>query len=312
MVKNPFFGQDILSSEQFTKENLKIVVDVAREMKSLVKKEGATDILKGKVMTALFYEPSSRTFASFITSIQRLGGGFIPLQGVVYSSVSKGETLSDTVRTFSCYSDLIVMRHPEVGSAKIAAAASPVPLINAGDGVGEHPTQSLLDYFTIEERCGHVDQLTVTMVGDLLNGRTIHSLIKLLSLYRGVTINLVSPKILRLPESIAALVKKRGVKVREYEKLDGVLRSSDVLYVTRIQKERFSDLNLYEQLKHYYIITPQVLKLAKKSMIVMHPLPRVGEITEDVDRDPRAVYIKDQMSNGMYVRMALLRLVLRR
>jgi aspartate carbamoyltransferase len=202
------------------------------------------------------------------------------------------------------------MRHPEVGSAKIAAAASPVPIINAGDGVGEHPTQSLLDYFTIEERFGHVDKLTVTMVGDLLNGRTIHSLIKLLSLYRGVTINLVSPRILRLPEQVMALVKKRGVRVHEFEKLDGVLKSSDVLYVTRVQKERFSDLNLYEELKHYYIITPQVLKNAKKSMIVMHPLPRVGEITEDVDRDPRAAYIKDQMTNGMYVRMALLRLVL--
>lgn len=312
MKTNPFYMNDILSSEQYTRENLAILVDVSNKMKSIVQKQGSTDILKGKVITALFYEPSSRTFASFITAIQRLGGGFIPLQGITYSSVSKGETLVDTVRTFSCYSDAVVIRHPEVGSAKKAAEASPVPVINAGDGVGEHPTQSLLDYFTIIERFGKVDGLTVTMVGDLLNGRTIHSLIKLLSLYHSVTINLVSPEILKLPDVIMAAVKKRRLKVHETDRLDGVMAKSDVIYVTRVQKERFSDLNLYEKLKHFYIVTPKLLKKAKKSAIVMHPLPRVGEITESVDKDPRAVYISNQMRNGMYVRMALLSLVLRK
>ena len=312
MVTNPFYNRDILSSDQYTRENLEIIVKAANDMKSLVEKQGATDILKGKVITALFYEPSSRTFASFVTAIQRLGGGFIPLQGVTYSSVSKGETLEDTVRTFACYSDAIVIRHPEVGSAKRAAAASPVPVINAGDGVGEHPTQSLLDYFTIIERFGKADGLTVTMVGDLLNGRTIHSLIKLLSLYRSVTINLVSPEILKLPDVIMDLVKKRGLKIHETDRLDGVVKKSDVIYVTRVQKERFSDLNLYEKLKHFYIVTPELLKKAKKSAIVMHPLPRVGEILESVDKDRRAVYISNQMRNGMYTRMALLSMVLKK
>ena len=312
MVTNPFYNRDILSSDQYTRENLEIIVKAANDMKSLVEKQGATDILKGKVITALFYEPSSRTFASFVTAIQRLGGGFIPLQGVTYSSVSKGETLEDTVRTFACYSDAIVIRHPEVGSAKRAASASPVPVINAGDGVGEHPTQSLLDYFTIIERFGKADGLTVTMVGDLLNGRTIHSLIKLLSLYRSVTINLVSPEILKLPDVIMDLVKKRGLKIHETDRLDDVVRKSDVIYVTRVQKERFSDLNLYEKLKHFYIVTPLLLKKAKKSAIVMHPLPRVGEILESVDKDKRAVYISNQMRNGMYARMALLSMILKK
>ncbi|OGK16060.1 aspartate carbamoyltransferase [Candidatus Roizmanbacteria bacterium RIFCSPHIGHO2_01_FULL_39_12c] len=312
MNKNPFFGRDILSSEQYSKENLEILVSVSREMKSIVENVGSTDILKGKVMTALFYEPSSRTFASFIAAMQRLGGSFIPLQGMTYSSVTKGENLEDTVRTFACYSDVIVQRHPEVGSAKRSAAASTVPIINAGDGVGEHPTQALLDYFTIIERFRKIDGLSITMVGDLLNGRTIHSLIKLVSLYKSVKINLVSPDILKLPSEILKKIKKRRVKVNEMDRLDGIVAKSDVVYVTRVQKERFTDLNLYEKLKHYYIITPQLLKKAKKTTIVMHPLPRVGEIESAVDDDPRAVYIKDQMRNGMYTRMALLSLVLQK
>ncbi len=312
MNTNPFYNQDILSSEQFTKKNLEILINISYQMKSLVEKQGSTDILKGKVMTALFYEPSSRTFASFIAAIQRLGGGFIPLQGVKYSSVSKGESLQDTVCTFACYSDVVVIRHPEVGSAKKAADASTVPTINAGDGVGEHPTQSLLDYFTIVERFGKIDGLTITMVGDLLNGRTIHSLVKLISLYPSVKINLVSPPILKLPEIILTKVKKRNVKIHETDRLDEVIERSDVVYVTRVQKERFTDLNLYEKLKNYYIITRSLLKKAKKSTIIMHPLPRVGEIDELVDSDSRAVYIKNQMRNGMYTRMALLALVLRR
>ena len=312
ITNNPFYNKDILSSDQYTKENLEVIVAATNEMKSLVEKQGSTDILKGKVITALFYEPSSRTFSSFITAIQRLGGGFIPLQGVTYSSVSKGESLEDTVKTFACYSDAIVIRHPEVGSARKAAEASPVPVINAGDGVGEHPTQSLLDYFTIIQRFGKINGLTITMVGDLLNGRTIHSLIKLVSLYSSVKINLVSPEILMLPDVIKAKVKQRKVKIFETDRLDKVIGKSDVIYVTRVQKERFSDLNLYEKLKHFYIITPQVLKKAKKSAIVMHPLPRVGEITEAVDKDKRAVYIKEQMRNGMYARMALLSLVLKK
>jgi aspartate carbamoyltransferase len=239
-----------------------------------------------------------------------LGGGFVPLQGVSYSSVSKGETLPDTVRTFASYSDIVVIRHPEVGAAKIAAEFCDKPVINAGDGVGEHPTQALLDFFTITKHFGDLNGVHIAMVGDLLNGRTIHSLLKLVSLYKGVTIHLVSPQLLRLPQELLEKVQKRGVTITQTEKLDDLLPISDVLYITRVQKERFTDLESYEQVKHYYVITPEIMKRAKKTAIVMHPFPRVGEIAMDVDLDPRALYIREQMRNGMFVRMALLKLVL--
>lgn len=312
MSRNPFYLQDILSADQFTKNDLAIVVRTASRMKKLVETKGASDTLKGKIITALFYEPSSRTFGSFIGAMQRLGGGVIPIQGVQCSSVAKGETLVDTVRTFASYSDIVVLRHPEVGSAKIAAEFCDKPVINAGDGVGEHPTQALLDFYTITSHFKDVSGLTITMVGDLLNGHTIHSLSKLLSLYKPIVLNLVSPEILSLPQELMRTLKDRKVSVRETEKLSDVIGDSDVLYVTRVQKERFTDLTSYEELKHQYIVTPTLLRKAKKTAIVMHPLPRVGEITMDVDLDPRAVYIREQMVNGMYVRMALLALVLRK
>lgn len=310
MKNNSLYQSDILSVDQFSKADVDMIFVTAKKMEHVVKTKGATDILKGKIVTALFYEPSSRTFGSFVTSIQRLGGGFIPLQGVQFSSVVKGETLSDTVRVFANFSDAIVIRHPEVGSAKIAAEFAPVPVINAGDGVGEHPTQALLDLFTITNHFGKADKLTITMVGDMLNGRTVHSLSKLLSLYKGVTLNFVSPEILKFPREILHKLIQRGVAVHEQEKLADLLKDTDVLYVTRVQKERFSDLSSYEKVKHYYIVTPELLKSLKRTAIVMHPLPRVGEITMDVDLDKRAVYMTEQMKNGMYVRMALLALVL--
>lgn len=309
-MPNNFFNQDILTADQFSQKDLQTIITVAKKMKKMVEKKGASDLLHGKLMTALFYEPSSRTFGSFIAAMQRLGGGLIPLQGVSYSSVSKGETLADTVRTFASYTDIVVIRHPEIGSAKIAAEFCDKPVINAGDGVGEHPTQALLDLFTITDHFGSLDGINVTMVGDLLNGRTVHSLSKLVALHKNVTINLISPEMLQLPTHLKEKLTAKGAVINEYEKLDQVLGKTDVLYVTRVQKERFTDLELYEKLKHHYIITPTVLKKASKSMIVMHPLPRVGEITADVDLDPRAVYLTEQMSNGMYVRMALLALIL--
>lgn len=310
MSHNPLYLQDIVSADQFTKNDLAIVVRIASRMKKLVETKGTADTLKGKMMTALFYEPSSRTFGSFIAAMQRLGGGVIPIQGVQYSSVSKGETLADTVRTFASYSDVIVMRHPEAGSAKIAAEFSEKPVINAGDGVGEHPTQALLDFYTITSHFKDVSGLIITMIGDLLNGRTIHSLCKLLSLFRSVRLNFVSPEILRLPQELFRTLKDRKISIHETEKLDDVIGDSDVLYVTRVQKERFTDLTSYEEVKHRYIVTPTLLRKAKKTAIIMHPLPRVGEITMDVDLDPRAMYITEQMRNGMYIRMALLSLVL--
>lgn len=310
MKKNSLFMADILSVDQFAKPDVETVFAAAKKMERIVRTRGAVDLLKGKIMTALFYEPSSRTFGSFITSMQRLGGGFIPLQGISFSSVVKGETLADTVRVFGSYSDVIVIRHPEVGSAKIAAEFCDKPVINAGDGVGEHPTQALLDLLTITNHFGSAAKLTITMVGDMMNGRTVHSLSKLLSLYKNVHINFVSPDSLKFPREILGKLKERGLTVHEQETLADLLPETDVLYATRMQKERFTDMVKYEKLKNYYVITPTLLKNFKKTGIVMHPLPRVGEITMDVDLDKRAVYITEQMRNGMYVRMALLALVL--
>lgn len=301
---------DILSASQFTKDDVTEIVTVTKSMREMVKKKGAADILRGKIMTALFYEPSSRTFGSFVAAMQRLGGGFIPLQGVVYSSVAKGESLPDTVRTFAAFSDCIVLRHPQVGAAHIAAEATDIPVINAGDGIGEHPTQALLDFFTIMDHFGSVRDLTITLAGDLLNGRTVHSLITLLSLFSPKEIRLVSPAVLKIPVKLLENPKKAGIRVTELEGLDDALSKTDVLYVTRVQKERFTDLDVYEKVKYAYIITPDVMKKAKKTAILMHPFPRVGEISPEVDNDPRALYLREQIPNGMYVRMALLSLLL--
>ncbi len=309
-MTNTLLGKDILSVDQFQVSDLELVVAKAREMREIVQKDGGCDVLKNKVMTALFYEPSSRTFGSFITAMQRLGGGIVPIQGVQYSSVSKGETLADTVRTFGSFSDVVVIRHPEVGSARIAAEFCDKPVVNAGDGVGEHPTQALLDFFTILDTFGSVEKLRVTLVGDLLNGRTVHSLVKLLSLFPTVILNLISPDLLKMPKELVHKLTDRGVCFVESETLDEVIGATDVLYVTRVQKERFTDLESYEKLKHHYVITGDVAKKLPKKSIILHPFPRVGEIALEVDLDPRAVYINSQMTNGMYVRMALLSLIL--
>ena len=312
MIKqHRLFQSDILSASQFTSPDVDAVIARAREMRGLVVKQGRSDELRGKIMTALFYEPSSRTFASFIAAMQRLGGGFIPLQGVVYSSVAKGETLADTVRTFASYSDVIVIRHPDVGAADLAAAATEKPVINAGDGIGEHPSQALLDFFTVFDHFGSVNDLSITLVGDLLNGRTVHSLVTLLSLSALRCVNFVSLPELRVPVKYLEMLKGKGIKTTETEDLSSVLTDSDVLYVTRVQKERFKDLSAYERLKHRFVVTADTMSKLKKSAILMHPLPRVGEIAEEVDSDPRALYLRDQIQNGMYVRMALLSLILR-
>ncbi len=304
----PFYGKDILSVKQFTREDLAYIFEVAHEMREMVSRVGSFDLLKGKILANLFYEPSTRTSSSFTAAMERLGGSVIPINEVRYSSVSKGESLPDTVRTLECYADVIVLRHPEVGASAQAAEAARKPVINAGDGVGEHPTQALLDFFTIREELGVTEGLTVTMLGDLKYGRTVHSLARLLSLY-GARINYVSPEILKMPAEIFAEVKQKGITQTEHTRLEDVLGETDVLYVTRIQKERFENLDEYEKVKGLYVITPETLKLAKQKMIVMHPLPRVGEISPDLDSDPRAAYFR-QMEYGLYVRMALLAMVL--
>lgn len=312
MLKNNFYGRDILSIADFNHKDISVLFQKAAEMQKLVEKHGGDGRLRGKIMTALFYEPSSRTFGSFVSAMQRLGGGIIPLQGVTYSSVSKGETLPDTVRTFESFSDIIVIRHPEKGSAKIAAEYSLKPIINAGDGIGEHPTQAFLDAFTIFHHFPNTSKLTIGMVGDLTNGRTVHSLSQLLVLLGIKNFIFVSPKELCMPAEIVKKLKNKGSKIEETESLGDNISHMDVIYDTRVQKERFTDEKKYEELKFAYIINKKMMKKAKKSTVLMHPLPRVGEIATELDSDPRALYLREQMRNGMYIRMALLDLILNR
>ena len=306
----PWYGKDIISVKQFGRDDLEYVFGVAHEMRGMVERVGTFDLLKGKILANLFYEPSTRTSSSFTAAMERLGGSVIPINEVKYSSVTKGESLTDTIRTLECYADVIVLRHPETGSAAIAAKAARKPVINAGDGIGEHPTQALLDTFTIFEElgAGQIDGMTVTMLGDLKYGRTVHSLARLLSLFK-VRINYVSPEILRMPKEVMDEVAGKGIPQAGFDSLEKVLPETDVLYVTRVQKERFEDPADYEKVKGAYVIDPAIMKAAKQDMIVMHPLPRVGEISVDFDDDPRAAYFR-QMEYGLYVRMALLAMVL--
>ncbi len=304
----PFYGRDIVSVRQFTDDDLTYIFEVAHEMREMVARVGAFDLLRGKLLANLFYEPSTRTSSSFTAAMERLGGSVIPINEVTYSSVSKGESLPDTVRSLEAYADVIVLRHPEEGATALAAQYTRKPIINAGDGVGEHPTQALLDLFTIIEELGEVDGLTVTLVGDLKNGRTVHSLARLLARY-DVVLNYVSPSILQMPESIVTEIEGTETPQVAHADLDDVIAGSDVVYVTRVQKERFESPADYEAVAGAYVITPETMKLAKDRMALMHPLPRVNEISIDVDDDPRASYFR-QMEYGMYVRMALLALVL--
>jgi len=303
-----FYGKDILSVSQFCREDLEYIFGVAETMRTMVAHIGTFDLLKGKILTNLFYEPSTRTSSSFAAAMERLGGSVIQINDVKFSSVSKGESLPDTIRTLESYSDIIVLRHPETGSAAIAAQFARKPIINAGDGIGEHPTQALLDMFTIREELGTSEDLTVTMLGDLKYGRTVHSLARLLSLYN-TRLNYVSPAILKMPAALMAELEAKGVRQAEFDSLEPVMADTDVLYVTRVQKERFEDLAEYESVKNAFVITPETMTHLRPRMAVMHPLPRVGEISPEVDADPRAAYFR-QMEYGLYVRMALLAIVL--
>jgi aspartate carbamoyltransferase catalytic subunit len=305
-----FRGRHILSIKQFDREDLANVIRVAHQMRVMVELVGSVDLLKGRLLANLFYEPSTRTSSSFNAAMKRLGGDVVAINEVRYSSVAKGETLEDTIRTLESYVDLVVLRHHQIGAAAAAAAVARKPIINAGDGAGEHPTQALLDLFTIVEELGQVEGLRVTMVGDLRFGRTVHSLSRLLALY-GVDLRLVSPEALRMPRAVRDDLRALGASFHEHEVLDEVLRSTDVLYVTRVQKERFEDPAAYEAVANAYVIGPDVMARAKERMIVMHPFPRVNEIPASVDADPRAAYFR-QIEYGLYVRMALLAMVLGR
>lgn len=286
-----FKQKHVLSVNQFNRTDLHHLFTLAQEMRIGVERQGVLDILKGRVLCTLFYEPSTRTSASFDAAMQRLGGRTVAIS-TQHSSTKKGETLQDTIRTLGCYGDAVVLRHPEESSAETAAKFSSVPIINGGNGSLEHPTQAFLDLFTIREELGTVTGLTVTFTGDLKYGRTVHSLIKLLQFYE-VRIQLVAPKSLSLPEEVRRQIRASGQLVHESTELTPeIVARSDVLYCTRVQKERFPDLDEYERLKNSFVIDNAVLKHAKSQMIVMHPLPRNTEIGEEVDFDQRAAYFR--------------------
>jgi len=258
----------------------------------------------------MFYEASTRTSCSFSAAMQRLGGSVI-YSDQHSSSLSKGESLSDTVNMMAGYADVLVIRHPERGAIQQAVTNSQTPVISAGEGTGEHPTQALLDVFTIREEIGTVNGLTITIVGDLKHGRTVHSLARILTLYKIREFRYVSMESLGMPKDVMDYVESMGIKQEVYESLESALPDTDVLYMTRIQRERFSSQEEYERLSGQFVITPKLMTKAKKKMVVMHPLPRVFEISTSVDSDPRAAYFR-QAEYGMYVRMALLALVLGR
>ncbi|KAI4332037.1 hypothetical protein L6164_016978 [Bauhinia variegata] len=310
-VGEKFQLDDVIESQQFDRDILNAVFEVARDMESIEKNSPGSQLLKGYLMATLFYEPSTRTRLSFESAMKRLGGEVLTTENArEFSSAAKGETLEDTIRTVEGYSDIIVMRHFESGAARRAAATASIPIINAGDGPGQHPTQALLDVYTIEREIGKLDCIKVGLVGDLANGRTVRSLAYLLSKYNDVKIYFVSPDVVKMKDDIKDYLTSKGVEWEESTDLMEVASKCDVVYQTRIQKERFGErIDLYEEARGKYIVSQDVLKVMQKHAVVMHPLPRLDEITVDVDSDPRAAYFR-QAKNGLYIRMALLKLLL--
>lgn len=300
-------SKDVLRADQFTKDEIALIMATASRFETTLRASETSDILKHRVLCTLFYEPSTRTRLSFETAMLRLGGKVISVAEARSSSASKGESLHDTIKTVEGYADLIVLRHPQIGAAEEAARATEKPLLNAGDGAGQHPTQALLDLYTIRNEHGSIDGQTVLLAGDLKHGRTVHSLALLLSLY-DVRFIFASPPALRMPREIVDQLDSLSIPVEETDSLTEALHSADVLYMTRIQQERFSSPQEYDRLKGSYVLTSSLVQEAKPSLIIMHPLPRVDEIATEVDLLSGAAYFR-QSANGVPVRMALLALL---
>lgn len=311
-------GQHILTASQFSEDDIRRIFTYADRIAN-AKLSERSSLLAGKTLACVFYEPSTRTSSSFIAAMTKLGGGVIPItQGVQFSSVSKGETLEDTIVTLGQYADAIVLRHPETGAVARAASVSPVPIINAGDGIGEHPTQALLDLYTIEKELGSVNGLKVAFVGDLANGRTVHSLARLLNRYPDNEFYLISPWQLRLDrtggdhplyDEIRGKVKQTFHVNHDLMEAISALEQADVVYMTRVQKERFMDPQAYFNVKDSCLLTSELVAAMKPSARILHPLPRVNEIPTEIDKDPRAAYFRE-VKAGLYVRAALLANVL--
>jgi aspartate carbamoyltransferase len=297
-------------AEQFNASSINYVMDFASRLNRALQVVPEVELLQGNILANCFLEPSTRTATSFHVAMLRLGGTVVSLNQE-NSSVQKGETLEDTVRMLESYADVLVLRHPTQGAADVAASVlTTLPIINAGDGGGEHPTQALLDLFCIHQRFGSLSEpLTLTLLGDLKFGRTVHSLAQMVSHFPNIRLNLVSPPNLQMPKHYTDILEQRKCKFEVFNQLDDVLPKTDVLYQTRVQKERFTDLAEYQRSKGVFIINKDTLTKMKKTAIIMHPFPRVDEITEDVDGDARAFYFK-QPTFGVRVRMALLGLVM--
>nr|NNM91248.1 aspartate carbamoyltransferase [Bacilli bacterium] len=301
----------VISAKSFTQQALYDLLPKIDQMQTRLQ-EGAQDRLKGKIMAALFFEPSTRTRLSFETAMLRLGGQVISTENArEFSSAIKGETLEDTIRVVSGYADVIVIRHHEIGAAARAASVSQVPILSAGDGAGEHPSQALLDLYTIYREIGRVNDLTVTLIGDLMYGRTVHSLVYLLSNFTNIRLICTAPEATQLPTDISDYAKARGVTIEWEKNLEIAAKQADVLYQTRVQKERFTSQNEYEEVKNAYLIDTKLMAIVPQKSIIMHPLPRLNEIAKDVDQDPRAAYFR-QSHYGVPVRMALLEDALQR
>lgn len=310
-INSDFKGKDILSIDQFTPQSLKKLFSVTDKMAKIARNAKPSWILKGNIVALLFYEPSTRTFASFAAAAKQLSGETLEIIDPQHtSSYVKGETFEDTIKVLEAYCDVIIARHPEKGFVqKAAEVARFVPIINAGDGIGEHPTQALQDLYTIKGRFEEFENLHVVFYGELAHYRTVNSLAMLLSLYPKIKISFVSPKEVKLSQEVRTYLGKRNIDFKELTDINDVIRDTDVLYVTRIKKE-FLPPKLYKNIQGKYVVDMSLVRKMKRDSIIMHPLPRVGEILLEVDEDPRAVYLKSQIRNGMYVRMALLGLVL--
>ncbi|MBT9831356.1 aspartate carbamoyltransferase [Clostridium baratii] len=300
MLKN----RHLIDPMDFTVDQLEEIFELAHQI--IKNPKEYAKVCDGKILATLFYEPSTRTRFSFESAMMRLGGNILGFSEPNSSSASKGESLADTIKMVSIYSDIIAMRHPKEGAAKVASLYSSVPIINAGDGGHQHPTQTLTDLLTIKSLKEGLENHTIGICGDLKFGRTVHSLIKAMGRYKGNKFILISPKELQIPDYIRdEVLRKNNIEFREVEKLEDVIEELDILYMTRIQKERFFNEEEYLRLKDSYILDKEKMNFAKKDMIVMHPLPRVNEISVEIDNDDRAAYFK-QAEYGMYVRMALI------
>ena len=293
----------MLNPLDFSVEELDQLMDVALDISK--NPEKYAQACKGKKIATLFYEPSTRTRLSFEAAMLNLGGNVLGFSSSDSSSAAKGESVADTIRIVSCYADICAMRHPKEGAPLVAALHSSIPVINAGDGGHQHPTQTLTDLMTIRTLKGHLDNITIGLCGDLKFGRTVHSLINALVRYEDIHFIFISPEELTIPDYIIEMLREKNVSFCEVRKLEEVMPELDILYMTRVQKERFFNEEDYVRMKDFYILTKEKLALAKEDMLVLHPLPRVNEISVEVDDDPRAVYFK-QVQYGVYIRMALI------